>query len=575
MPGSRENGERRDVRSRTMRAAADPITRESGEVVYDWDLASDRITWGAGLAAIVGSAACEQLTTGIGYAEHLAAASPGSRYEAVMAADGYDSGGGVPYKVVYGLQPAKRSSAAPVWIEDAGRWFADAKDRPARAHGTIRVITERYEADLRLAAAQRDSASGAFSRATFIEHVTRQLAISARRSSVFAVLLISIEPRETSCPADGKAIEAAVVVTLDRLSAQMRKQELLAQHATNRFAILLERCTAEQVAAVAERFIAVVAEHADADAGSGATLAMRARVGAVIAPLHARTPQALLQFAEEALETAHQPTSPSFVCYDPEASRPAVKIAQPSDEIITALNEGRVALALQPIVDAKTRETTLYEALVRIKRADGTMMLPDALVPSAEKNGLVALIDRRVLDLAFAMLTVDRKLALSINAAVDTLHETCWLDHLRVACKLRPDAARRLTIEITETRAVADLEATRKVLASIKPLGVKIAIDDFGSGRSSFRTLRQLPIDYLKIDGAFAQNLANSPDDRFFIRTLIDLARNLQIPTVVQWVEDEATATILTDWGVEYLQGHLFGKAEIIDVGKPARRGAR
>ena len=100
------------------------------------------------------------------------------------------------------------------------------------------------------------------------------------------------------------------------------------------------------------------------------------------------------------------------------------------------------------------------------------------------------------------------------------------------------------------------------MLASLKQLGVQIAIDDFGSGHSSFRSLRQLPIDYLKIDGAFAQNLARSPDDRFFIRTLIELAQNLNIPTVAEWVEDEATADILAEWGVDYLQGHLFGRAE-------------
>ena len=90
-----------------------------------------------------------------------------------------------------------------------------------------------------------------------------------------------------------------------------------------------------------------------------------------------------------------------------------------------------------------------------------------------------------------------------------------------------------------------------------------MAIDDFGSGHSSFRNLRQLPVDYLKIDGAFAQNLASSADDRFFTRALLDLARNLGIPTVAEWVEDEATALLLTNWGVDYLQGHLFGRAEI------------
>ena len=164
---------------------------------------------------------------------------------------------------------------------------------------------------------------------------------------------------------------------------------------------------------------------------------------------------------------------------------------------------------------------------------------------------------------AFAQLVADRHLSLSVNASVTSLHDPDWQDHFRAVCRRHPGAASRLTVEITETCAVADLEATRAVLLALKALDIKIAIDDFGSGHSSFRNLRDLPIDYLKIDGAFARNLAQSPDDRFFIRTLIDLAKNLRIPTVAEWVEDEATAQILTDWGIDLLQGHLFGRAEV------------
>ncbi len=561
MQASRATGNKPDVGSR----------EEPTEVVYDWDLVSDAITWGAGLSAALGIADCEGLSTGIGYADHLVAASPSTRYEAVMGTSGCDTGGGVPYKAVYGLLETKRSSAAPIWVEDCGRWFADATDRPVRAHGVIRVITQRYEADRQQAEAQRAAGGATFSRAHFIEHVARQLALAARRTTTFVVMLIGIEPREAESGVDEAALNVAVAAALDRLRGEMRKQEILALHASNKFAVLLEGCTSDQAAAAAARFIDTVGQ-----VGPGQAPAVRARIGAVLAPSHGRTPQALLQFAEEALEAARQPTSPSYVRYNPEAARPVAKIAEdPSDDLLAALNDGRVALALQPIVDAKTRQTVLYEALVRVKRLDGTLMLPDALVPAAERNGVVALIDRRVLDLAFAMLTGDRKLVLSINASVESLHESCWLDHLRVACKMRPDAARRLTVEITETCAIADLEATRKVLTAIKPLGIKIAIDDFGSGHSSFRNLRQLPIDYLKIDGAFAQNLASSKDDRFFIRTLIDLARNLEIPTVAEWIEDEATATLLTEWGVDYLQGHFFGKAEILDMGKPPQRRTR
>lgn len=554
-----------DVDAVASEAAAAEMPGDSVEVVYDWNLVTDEITWGPGLASVLDVQDIELLSTGLGYAEHLAAESPSSRYEAIMTPGGVDAGGGVVFKVIYGLVPAKRSSAPPVWIEDSGRWFADSRNRPSRAHGAIRVITKRFERERQAAAsAQRDEASGAYTRAFFVEHVARQLSLSARKTSTFAVLLLELKMEPSSDLIDDAAMAGAV----GRLRAEMRTHEVLARHAPSKLAVLLEGCNKEQTGAAAMRFIATLGQSAEG------ALALKIKAGAVIAPWHGRTPQALLQFAEEALDVARQPGRPDFFCYEPGLVRShAAPAMQVLDEVVAALQDGRIVLALQPIVDAKTRSVALYEGLARIKRGDGTLITPDSLVPVAEKNGLMPLLDRRAIELAFSLLTADRKLALSINASVSSLKDPGWLDNLRSCSRRRPDAARRLTIEITETRAMADVEETRAVLTAIKPMGVKIAIDDFGSGHSSFRNLRDLPIDYLKIDGAFAQNLANSRDDRFFIRTLIELARNLRIPTIAEWVEDEATATILAEWGVHYLQGHLFGKAELAaSIGTPAHR---
>lgn len=534
-------------------SATAPLEPDGGEVVYDWDLATDKIKWGPNLAALSGIRDVEPLETGLGFAEHLAPESPSSRYEAIMASGGCDTGSGVSFKTVYGLLPAKRSTASPIWIEDSGRWFADARDRPGRVHGVIRVITARYEAERRrVASAQRDPSTGAFNRAHFIEHITRQLSLSSRRTSTFAILVIGIDQ-----DASGAVGEDVMRAAVEKLRLDMRGHEVLARHAPAKLSALLENCNPEQAEAAATRLLARLA-----CAFEGGDL--RARVGAVMAPHHGRTPQALLQFAEEALEVARQPDAPCFVIYSPELARSAASPAlATTDKILAALDENRVVLALQPIVHAKTRTASFYEGLVRVRQEDGSLVLPDRLVPEAERKGLVPLIDRRVTDLAFALMTADRKLTLSVNASVASLNDPGWLDHLRACCKLRPDVARRLIVEVTETVVIADVEATGKILAAIKSLGVRIAIDDFGSGHSSFRTLRHLPVDYLKIDGAFAQNLASSQDDRFFIRTLIELARNLRLPTVAEWVEDEATAQLLADWGVDYLQGHLFGKAEV------------
>lgn len=545
--------------------AGDPDA-DNGEILYDWNIATDEIAWGPGFQTVPGLPDVRSVSTGVDYAEHLAAESPSSRFEVIMTAGGVDSGGGVPYTAIYGLVPGRRSGAAPVWVEDIGRWFADANDRPCRAHGVVRVITKRYEAERSAQASiQRDALTGAFTRTYFIERMTRQLGSTSRKPSHFAVLLIGLDSQGSTDP----LADAQVARVAGAIRAEMRAHEMLARFGADTFAALLESCNDNQAAAAADRLMDAVASAGSDDGAPG----VRARIGMVLAPHHGRTPQALMRFAEEALDAARMPTGTPIVRFDPRLSRPSPRPAEASREILEALSDDRVVLAMQPIVEAKSRSVALHEGLVRIRRPDGSLMMPDALVPNAEKNGLVAAIDCRVLDLAFAHLCSAGELNLSINASVTSLGDVRWLDHLRSSCRLRPAAARRLVVEITETCAIADMEATRRTLTAIKALGVRIALDDFGSGHSSFRNLRNLPIDYLKIDGAFAQNLASSPDDRFFIRTLIDLARNLHVPTIAEWVEDEGTAGILTDWGIGYMQGHLFGKAEIWPVPVVARAG--
>lgn len=544
---------------------ANASSPSSAEVSYDWNLATDAITWAAALPGVIDIAEPKALSTGLGYAEHLAFESHSSRYEAIMANGGCDTGSGVSYHVIYGLSADPRAGGPTTWVEDTGRWFADANGRPGLAHGVVRAVTQRYEAErLATLAAQRDPQTGAFNKGHFIDYINRHLTLSGRKNTTFAVLLgditVTIRGQKVDAP---ETLNAAISVAAERIRQQMRSNEALARYGQTSLAVLLENCNGEQMGIAAARLM-TAASAEPFDCGSG-PVTIGLSVGGVIAPLNGRTPSAIMRFAQEAVDVARQAETPSYIRYEPEMARSEAKkkLSQATDEIISALNEGRVVLALQPIVDAKTRQTVFSEVLVRIRQLDGTLLMPDVLVPAAEQGGLVALLDRRVVDLAFSRLVMDHQLSLSVNASVTSLHDQQWQEHFRAACALYPGAASRLTVEITETCAIADLEATRSVLLALKAMNVKIAIDDFGSGHSSFRNLRDLPIDYLKIDGAFARNLAQSPDDRFFIRTLIDLAKNLHIPTIAEWVEDEATAQVLSDWGIDLLQGHLFGKAEV------------
>ena len=147
-----------------------------------------------------------------------------------------------------------------------------------------------------------------------------------------------------------------------------------------------------------------------------------------------------------------------------------------------------------------------------------------------------------------------------------------WWASIESMMRAHPGIAERLIVEITETVEIQDLDDLRGFVRRLKDLGARIAIDDFGAGYTSFRNLRKLGVDIVKIDGAFVQNLARSADDRAFVQTLVDLARRLQIKTVAEWVQDEASVALLRDWGCDYIQGRLIGLASAdrpwIEAGK-------
>jgi diguanylate cyclase (GGDEF)-like protein len=359
--------------------------------------------------------------------------------------------------------------------------------------------------------------------------------------------------------------DEAIAGLARRLRGNCRERDLVARYAGGKFALVLENCDKAEMLAACERLIEVIgATPFDTSAGP-ASLCLR--IGGVVAPRSGRAAHLLFQHAEEALDLARRPNAPRFVAWEPSAAREdgRMRARKISEEIRAALDDDRIVIALQPLVHASTGLPAFYEALVRLRRLDGVLAPPAAILPTAEKSGLIQRIDQRVLDLAVNRLARDPALQLAVNLSGPTLRDPDFLARLRETLAARPEISRRLILEFSETCAMEDVEAATRVIAMIKHCGARVAMDDFGAGHTSFRNLRRFDFDLVKIDGAFVQNLSSSIDDRFFVRTLVDLARHLGLPVVAEWVEDAETAEILRQWGVEYLQGDFFGAAVVGD----------
>jgi EAL domain-containing protein (putative c-di-GMP-specific phosphodiesterase class I) len=201
--------------------------------------------------------------------------------------------------------------------------------------------------------------------------------------------------------------------------------------------------------------------------------------------------------------------------------------------------------------------------LMRIRRADGSLASASQVIPVAERLGLVRLLDHRVLELLVSEMAAVPGLNASVNVSPASITDPDWWSTLGALLRANSGVAERLIVEITESMAIHDVDDTRGFVSRVKDLGCRIAIDDFGSGFTSFRNLRKLGVDVLKIDGAFVQNLTRSNDDRSFVHSLIDLARRLELKTVAEWVQDEDSARLLSEWGCDYLQGVLVGLATV------------
>jgi len=535
-----------------------------GELLYVWDLLTDRIAWRGDLAKTLGPLSEVDLSTGIAFGDRLSPESIVSRYEAIVKSDRKDEGDGVPYQLVYGLlQPREFGVSGSVWVEDTGRWFAGPDGRPLRAQGVLRVVTEGHNAErLRARHAHIDQLTGLLNRPHLSDKLQRLLDGAERSRKPFALLLVGLENLFALNRNYGYDAGDEVIAALARrLGANMRASDLLARHAGNKIAIVAPECDAEQLQSIAARLIDCVAsEPFETKAGAvPATI----RVGGVIGPRYGRSSQMLFQRAEEGLDAARQRSSSRFSAFSPSLARDdsRMQALNVAESIVSALSENRVELALQPVVRAKDGAVAFYEALLRVRLGDGSLVTPGSLLPVAEKAGLVGLLDQRVLELALEKMSADPALRLSVNASLSTVLDPGWPDRLAQALATRPGVAERLTLEITETSMIEDIETTGHVVASCQKLGIKVAMDDFGSGHTSFRNLRALAFDLVKIDGAFICNAVHSEDDRFFARTLTALAHHLKLEIVAEWVEDEATAAMLREWGVDYFQGAFFGDA--------------
>ncbi len=527
----------------------------AGDAVYRWDLGSDAMAWAGHLGPAFGAPPQTLFATGESFHARINPEDLPARLRALS--DHYVTRR--PFDCEYRV---RRPDGEFSWVHDRGGAEFGPSGEPVCLHGVLRIIDRRKRHEARLEhLATFDELTGHFNRVRLRQALQQMIVHSQRYGLPGAYLSIGIDKLTLVNDAYGHVTADAVIVAAgQRLERVMRASDVMGRIGGNVFGIVLSQCPESETGTVAEKILRVFREH-PIHTPSG-PIHVTVTVGGVAFPSQVQTAADAMTRAEAAMHDGKHQGRDRFHAYRMNEAqrrehRRSITICE---QVTEALRDDRLMLAFQPVVARSTFDVQFHECLIRM-RVDGGGIVPAAeFVPIVERLGLVRLLDRHVLDLAVEELTRHCDVHLALNISGLTATEHVWLRALMATVGTRRDLARRLIVEITETAAIQDIEETARFVSTVRGLGCRVALDDFGAGYTSFRHLKALPVDIVKIDGSFVTDIATNDDNRLFVRTLVGLARNFGLQTVAERVETEADAAILAGLGVDSLQGYFFGK---------------
>lgn len=456
----------------------------------------------------------------------------------------------------------KRADGDGHWVEERGGWIGAGSNR--RLISVIRSIESerRYEEQLSWLAVN-DELTGHLNRTHLRKALDAKIANMISSGETGAYLMIGIDDLGAVNADFGfEAADKVIVEVGARLVSVLGPDDRIGRVAGTKFGVIVADTDDDRLRQLCVRLLNIVRESVIET--KGGAVAASVCLGAVSLPEQADNSNAAMTRAEAALDAAKRIGKSSWSAFTDKTDVVSMRRRNThmSDVILTALNERRVRLAFQPIVADLEETPKKFECLIRMRGEDGQNIPAPEFIPAAERLGLVHLLDRRVLELALNTLSIIPNIHLNVNISMETVKDFVWAEGYIALLRANQDLARRITVELTETQVIDSIDASIEFVSEIKRLGCSFGIDDFGAGYTSFRNLKAMDIDILKIDGSFVTGVSSSRENQLFVRTLLDLARNFGMQTVAEWVDNEADAMLLKGLGVDFLQGFLLGKPE-------------
>ncbi len=530
----------------------------SGDVVYDWDLPTDEFSWLGRVADAFQISGLDQISSGELFHQRIHPEDLSKRLDQISAL--YQ--GSSEFECEFRIRDANGEQH---WFHDRGVAEMGADGMPIRLRGTMRAISHRKDEQERTQyLANYDELTGHFNQTRLREALDHALYYGSRYKVVGAYLVIGIDNINMVNQAFGYEVADAVIVALGhRLDRCLRACDVIGRLGGDRFGVVLSNGPGSELPIAADKILEV-ARNTEVDTPAG-PIHVTVSIGAAGFPDTAMTASDAMTKADIALQNAKRAgrNTWSAYCYSEEQREGHRKNMVIAEQVKQALRDDRLVLSYQPIVSSDTHAPVVHECLLRMIQPDGEVIAAGMFMPVVEELGLIRLIDRRVFDLAIKVMAENSEARLAVNVSGLTTSDKQWLRHVVGMLRNERGIAERLIVEITETAGLEDVEECARFVSTLRQLGCKVALDDFGAGYTSFRHLKILSVDMVKIDGSFVQDLVQNPANMIFIRSLLDLARNFNLETVAECVETMEQAQMLKEEGVELLQGWAFGKPEL------------
>ncbi len=460
-----------------------------------------------------------------------------------------------------------------VWFSDSAIVLPDAEGRPHLIQGVMLDITERKDAEARIAfLAYHDKLTGLPNRAMFDELLELSLARARRNDVGVAVIAVDIDDFKLVNESLGyEAGDALIVALTERLREATRETDLVARTGGDEFLLLLAdldqnpmpgagdgaSTAAEAVAVRVQQSLAAPFEIV------GTELYLTASMGISVFPRDAETGGELLKNADMAMFQSKKAGPGGFVMHAAKGADALVRLSL-STRLRKAVDQRSWTLHYQPVIELDTGRMVGVEALIRWPDPKGGLVPPGEFIPLAEEMGLIEAIGDWVIEEICRQDAIWRAAGLTIDIGFNLSPRQLWQADL-VAKIVEPLIASgidptRVTVEITESTAMTDPDRTLGILTAIHDSGVRLALDDFGTGYSSLARLRHMPVDVLKIDRIFVRDVDMDPQNASMVSAMIALASNLGMTSLAEGIETESEWNFLADRGCTLGQGFWFSR---------------